>query len=794
MNKQLPGFFPAILIAILVGIPVPGNAAMGDTVYKVAIDRDYAPYEFVDMDGQIKGFTPDLLREIGTDAGITFRFIPMDWPDAVAALEEGRIDLINMIRTPQRLGQYEFSEPHSYIKQAIFRQIAAPGIIDLASLAGHRVALQQNDIALEMLTERTDFTRQIVQGKAEGFLLLRSGKVDAFLAAEQPGLRLVREYDLTNVEPASIGLFPQDFCFAARKGNRALIDQLNSGLQHLKVSGRYDNIVTTWLALKVPERGWLMQHWRLMAGLIGALMILLAAFVGWSVMLRRAVKQQTRALRESRNFLNEAQRIAQLGSWEWDIESDTLQWSEETFHIFGIDPEKFGADFNTFIEAVHPDDRDQVRKSVEQAVSDGVEKWSIDYRVLRSDGDLLFLHEEARAVSAPDGRVVKRVGTVQDVTEQRQLEDTLRRINRKLKAISDCNQILMKAEEEQALLNDICTIICDEAGYRMAWVGYAENDEDKSIQPVAWAGDDSDHVAQAHVSWSADSAWGQGPAGMAIRTGEPSHVDDYQTDPLMAPWREVFLSHGYRSGIALPLKDEHGTVFGVLLIYSTEPFAVTGDEFKLLEELAGDLAFGITVLRTRLKRREVEEALRENQRLLLEAQHMAHIGNWWHDLITGEIFWSDEFFNILGIKPQKPTMELGAKLFHPEDLPILHKAMEESASGKMEHEHDFRIIRPDGEIRWIHNHWFRVNDKDGNEIKRVGTHQDITELKRAEEKLRQLNEELEHRVKERTAELEATNAELERMNHLFVGRELKMVELKERIKELEDKPAERSGQ
>jgi GAF domain-containing protein len=233
----------------------------------------------------------------------------------------------------------------------------------------------------------------------------------------------------------------------------------------------------------------------------------------------------------------------------------------------------------------------------------------------------------------------------------------MQRLNRKLKAISDCNQILMKAGDEQSLLTDICRIICEEADYSLAWVGYAEDDPDKSIRPVAWAGVDSDHVASAKVSWAEETQWGRGPAGIAIRGGEPVHVQDYAIDPAIAPWRETFLAHGYRSGTALPLKDEKANVFGVLLVYSPEAYTLTVEEFELLKELAGDLAFGITVIRTRAKRQE------------------------------------------------------------------------------------------------------------------------------AENKLRQLNEELEHRVQERTVELEAKNAELERMNQLFVGRELKMIELKKKIQE-----------
>ena len=75
-----------------------------------------------------------------------------------------------------------------------------------------------------------------------------------------------------------------------------------------------------------------------------------------------------------------------------------------------------------------------------------------------------------------------------ELTERKQVEEALRRLNRELRALSDCNQVLIRAVDEQTLLNNICRIVCDVAGYRMAWVGYAEHDDAHTVRPVAWAG------------------------------------------------------------------------------------------------------------------------------------------------------------------------------------------------------------------------------------------------------------------------------------------------------------------
>jgi PAS domain S-box-containing protein len=193
-------------------------------------------------------------------------------------------------------------------------------------------------------------------------------------------------------------------------------------------------------------------------------------------------------------------------------------------------------------------------------------------------------------------------------SERKKAEEALNRLNRELRAISDCNQVLVRAEDEQTLLDEICRIVCDEAGYRMAFVGYAENDTAKSVRSVAWGGVEDDYLAQAGLTW-ADTERGRGPAGTAIRSGRTDCSQDIAADPRMAPWRENALQRGYRSIISMPLKDENANVFGVFLIYSSEPNTFTPDEIRLLEELAGDLAFGIQALRNRNARQEAEQQI-----------------------------------------------------------------------------------------------------------------------------------------------------------------------------------------
>jgi diguanylate cyclase (GGDEF)-like protein len=191
--------------------------------------------------------------------------------------------------------------------------------------------------------------------------------------------------------------------------------------------------------------------------------------------------------------------------------------------------------------------------------------------------------------------------------ELRESESRIARLNRALKLLSDCNMALVRAEDEHKLLTEVCQLIIGSGGYLLAWVGFAEQDEAKTIRSLADADHEQDYLDSMDVTW-ADTECGHGPTGTAIRTGVTDINQDYLSNPRMIPWRDAAIRHGYRSSIALPLAGEQG-VLGALTIYAPDPNAFNPDEIKLLEELADNLAYGVVTLRARAERMQAEEKL-----------------------------------------------------------------------------------------------------------------------------------------------------------------------------------------
>lgn len=184
-------------------------------------------------------------------------------------------------------------------------------------------------------------------------------------------------------------------------------------------------------------------------------------------------------------------------------------------------------------------------------------------------------------------------------------KNTLSKLYRALKAYSECHQILIRADNEMQLMQNICRTIVEVGGYRVAWVGVAEQDDDKNIRPVTQWGDSQGYLKNLNVNWS-NAGRGRGPTGTAIKTGKPVVVKYIEYDPKWELWRENALRHGFRSSISLPLVID-GRPFAALVIFSGETRAFDDNEVKLLSELADDLSYGITTLRATIERRKVEK-------------------------------------------------------------------------------------------------------------------------------------------------------------------------------------------
>ena len=318
---------------------------------------------------------------------------------------------------------------------------------------------------------------------------------------------------------------------------------------------------------------------------------------------------------------------------------------------------------------------------------------------------------------------------------QRELAIEHEKLTRILRATTRCNEALIHSTDEMELLQKICNIVVDIGGYRMAWIGFAEHDKEKSVRPVVQAGFEEGYLNTMHITWD-DIDRGRGTTGTAIRTGKPVTSFDIINDPQMKPWREEASDRGYVAVMSFPLKTDD-EVFGVLSIYASHSNAFNAEETKFLTTLADNLAYGITALRTRLARQKVQDELSRSNDLMRFILQATNAGFWQHDLSTNTSTLSDEVWKLYGLKPNSNENPYDAWIstIIPEDREMVEQAVQEALKINGEYSCRWRVLNPDGTFRWFLSKGTPVKDSKGQIVRYAGLVLDITDQKKKEDAL-----------------------------------------------------------
>jgi PAS domain S-box-containing protein len=413
---------------------------------------------------------------------------------------------------------------------------------------------------------------------------------------------------------------------------------------------------------------------------------------------QKTLEELSRNLQESKARLEEAQRVAHVGHWEWDLETDVIVWSDETYRIFGLSPQERPMDLATVQSLVHPEDREALYGGVDEDLVAGIRP-DAEFRIVRPNGEVRTVHAltsrrwsfvpgDAKRDSA--GRPYKLFGTVQDITDRKRAEEALQ---------------LTQAHFRE--------------GQRLARMGSWTSDGTK----CQW----SDELFQIY--------------GLDPRKGVPSTEEfltiiHAQDRPSMA------------EAIRLMLEEERGCDVTTRVMRPDGKMRyVRCVGMRVVEQgvFKGFLGTGMDVTEQELLTQE----LRRERAYLNEAQGLAHIGSFACNFVTGQNFHlSDETIRMHGFDlsgPQVPFEDFFATI-QPEDLQGVKDALEKAIRTRTDYDIEYRICRADnGDIRFFRS--LGHHNPDGEIGDYVGTTIDITERKRAEEareKLRLLEADLAH--------------------------------------------------
>ncbi|MHB9022557.1 MAG: PAS domain S-box protein [Armatimonadota bacterium] len=302
---------------------------------------------------------------------------------------------------------------------------------------------------------------------------------------------------------------------------------------------------------------------------------------------------------------------------------------------------------------------------------------------------------------------------------QREIQTT----NRILRMLSSVNQALIRAQHERMLTDTICHLAVDQGGYAFAWIGVPQEDARRTVYPVSTAGQERGYLSAALISW-ADNAWGREPSGQAIRTERLTAVRDIAAEPSDNHWRAAALAAGYRAAVALPLMGD-GQTLGALTLYCMLPVDLTDEEVRLLTEMAEDVAYGLTALRTREARQRAEQALQESETQYRTIVETAQEGIWVLDRHLMTTYANKRMAEMLGY----PLTEmLGRSLYDfvaPDMRAEMERQMEQRKLGGKEI-YEFRFRRQDGSDLWTLVSASPYLDEQGQFLGSFGMLTDIT--------------------------------------------------------------------
>jgi PAS domain S-box-containing protein len=307
-------------------------------------------------------------------------------------------------------------------------------------------------------------------------------------------------------------------------------------------------------------------------------------------------KERQEQLRQSEEKFRALVESTSDWIWEIDRNGNYTYVNPRVETLLGYTPQEVVG--KSPFDFMLPDDAQRLKDGFTKILIEQAPIQTLENTNLCKDGTIKVLETSGLPFYDGHGEFAGYRGIDRDITERKQSEISIKRANRALKTLSSGNMALVRATNENDLLQSVTDIIVKQAEYNLAVVVYADENPQKSLTPVAAAGmKANDHNWANDVMWD-DTPNGQLPVSVAIRTGTTQVCRNIACSIGLQFWKDSAQSQGYVSNLALPLKNKEKT-FGALCIYSSEENAFDDKEIKLLEELANDLVYGIINLRAR---------------------------------------------------------------------------------------------------------------------------------------------------------------------------------------------------
>jgi PAS domain S-box-containing protein len=420
---------PTRLLAALMLLSVP-DGVLHQTVeprrsLRVVMDNAYAPYVFRSSDGKLQGILIDQWDAWEKVTGIKVEIQSMDWVDALRHMRAGEFDVIDcIVATPDRLPYYAFTPGYAAVEAAIFFRHDIAGITDIPSLRGFPVGVKVGDQHVDRLREHGVTTVIPFLNNAAMIAAAQQHKISIFLADAPSAVYQLSRLGLESEFRHSAPIFQDSLRRGVRGGDTATLRVVTQGFAAIDPS-ELKRINDKWFGSAIYNSGQYATYARYGAVVALVAILVIAGLFWWNRSLRTGILQRTAALSETeQRFRQIAENVREV-FWVREIADGRVSYVSPMFDtVFGRTRATLVQDPNSFLDAVHADDRARVEASLlRQRAGEPTDE---RYRVIRPDGSLRWVRSRTFPVLDNGGRAYRIVGLVEDLTEIRHTEEQLR--------------------------------------------------------------------------------------------------------------------------------------------------------------------------------------------------------------------------------------------------------------------------------------------------------------------------------------------------------------------------------
>lgn len=447
------------------------------------------------------------------------------------------------------------------------------------------------------------------------------------------------------------------------------------------------------------------------------------------------VAERTAELLATTESLIEAQQLAQIGSWSINLATEKMSWSTEMFHVCGMPNAPTAPSLAQFLLNVHPDDLPGIRSWI-QGCRAGEHSKDIEFRLILTSGEIRYVMGRGVLLCDTQGHAMAINGTTQDITERKHTEIKLLRLSQLYAALSQCNQAIVRCNNENELFQQICRDAVNFGGMRMAWIAMLDA-ANKQIKAVSAYGSGVEYLNDINITVGNDRSTWVGPTSLSIRDNQPVWCQDFQHNSLTAAWHERGQQFGWGASAALPL-CRHGIAIGAIVVYSHEINAFDPPMQNLLIEMATDVSHALDSFADEAARIQAELAvIRSEARLQLiintNPECVKVFDKSGRLLEINKAGLSMLEVDTLEQVQQRCLLDFVLPAYHTTYTALFNRVMQ-GESDKLA----FEIKGLKGTLRWVEMHAVPMYDQQGNITALLGITHDITQQKQDEQRIHYL--------------------------------------------------------